>query len=143
MNSTPNAPETFRALGTAKPERRISTPAMERAVERALVLAFAPMHKRLFATATGITAALVVAVATLVAVLSAPTDTGLYLLSAYFRGYDVTWSGILIGGAWAGMVGFVAGWFLAFVRNFTLATWLLYVRVRANVSQTRDFLDHI
>jgi hypothetical protein len=125
------------------PERRISGPELERAVERALVLAFAPMHKRIFATATGIAAALIVAIATLVAVLSAPADTGLYLLKAYFRGYDVTWPGILIGGAWAGMVGFVGGWFLAFVRNFTLATWLLYVRVRANMAQTRDFLDHI
>ena len=124
-------------------ERRISTPELERAVERAVVLAFAPLHKRVFGTAIGIAAGTVVALATLVAVLIAPVHTGLGLLSAYFRGYDVSWAGILIGAAWAGAVGFIAGWFLAFVRNFVLATWLLYSRVRANLAQTRDFLDHI
>ena len=124
-------------------ERRISGPELEHAVERALVLAFAPLHKRVFGTAIGIGAAVVVAVATFISVLLLPTDTGLRLLSAYFRGYQVSWSGIFIGAAWAGAVGFIGGWFLAFVRNFALATWLLLIRVRANLSQTRDFLDHI
>ncbi len=124
-------------------ERRVSGPELERAVERALVLAFAPMHKRIFGTATGIAAAVVIAIATIGSILRAPADTGLYLLSAYFRGYHVTWTGVFIGAAWAGGVGFIAGWFLAFMRNFVLATWLLYIRVRANLSQTRDFLDHI
>ena len=124
-------------------ERRISTPELERAVERAVVLAFAPLHKRVFGTAIGIAAALCVALATLIAVLRLPEHIGLALLSVYFRGYEVSWAGILIGAAWAGAVGFVGGWFVAFVRNFVLATWLLYIRVRANLAQTRDFLDHI
>ena len=133
------------ALGSAHhpAEPTISEPELEQAVERALVLAFAPVHKRVFGTAVGIAAALVVAVATFIAVLHAPTDTGLWMLSAYFRGFTVSWAGILIGAAWAGAVGFIGGWFLAFVRNFLLATWLLFIRVRANLSQTRDFLDHI
>lgn len=143
MSSLPGGPESSLAVDEATAERRISAPELERAVERALVLAFAPMHKRIFGTATGVAAALVVAVATLVAVLSAPADSALYLLSAYYRGYDVSWTGIFVGAAWSGLVGFVGGWFLAFVRNFMLATWLLYIRVRANLSQTRDFLDHI
>jgi hypothetical protein len=121
-------------VGALPFERRISGPELERAVERALVLAFAP---------TGIAAAITIALGTVVGIVRAPTDTGLYLLSAYFRGYEVTWAGMFIGAAWAGVAGFVAGWFLAFMRNFVLATWLLYIRVRANLSQTRDFLDHI
>ena len=124
-------------------EKRVSAPELEQAVERALVLAFAPLHKRIFGTAIGLAAALTVAIATFIAVLRSPTDTGLWVLRAYFRGYEISWSGILIGALWAGAVGFVAGWFLAFVRNFALATWLLFIRVRANLSQTRDFLDHI
>jgi hypothetical protein len=130
-------------VGALPFERRISGPELERAVERALVLAFAPMHKRIFGMATGIAAAITIALGTVVGIVRAPTDTGLYLLSAYFRGYEVTWAGMFIGAAWAGVAGFVAGWFLAFMRNFVLATWLLYIRVRANLSQTRDFLDHI
>ena len=125
-------------------ERRVSGEELEQAVERALVLAFAPLHKRVFGTAIGITAAILLAGATTLAVLTGHNhDAGLGLLSAYFRGYSVTWIGIFIGGAWAFAVGFVAGWFLAFVRNFCLATWLLAIRVRENIAQTRDFLDHI
>lgn len=125
-------------------ERRVSGAELEQAVERALVLAFAPLHKRVFGTAIGLTAAIILVGATTVAVLAgAEHDNGLGLLAAYFRGYRVTWPGVFIGGAWAFGVGFVAGWFLAFVRNFVLATWLLAIRIRENIAQTRDFLDHI
>ena len=133
------------SVGSGPPhaDRRISEPELEQAVEQRLVLAFAPLHKRVLGVAIGIACALVVGVATVIAVLRAPTDTGLWILGAYFRGYSISWPGVIIGSLWAGAVGFVAGWFLAFTRNFVLATWLLYVRVRANLSQTRDFLDHI
>jgi hypothetical protein len=139
----PTGQESSKGSAQSPPERRISAPELERAVERALVLAFAPLHKRVFATAVGVAAALLVALATLIAVLRYPTDTGLWVLAGYFRGYSVSWAGILIGAAWAGAVGFIGGWFLAFARNLALATWLLFIRVRANLSQTRDFLDHI
>ena len=47
----------------------------------------------------------------------------------------------LLGAAFG--VGFVAGWFTAFVRNLVCAVWLLGVRVRADLVASRDFLDHI
>jgi hypothetical protein len=40
-------------------------------------------------------------------------------------------------------MGFVAGWFAAFVRNVALAVWLMVIRIRTNLVETRDFLDHI
>jgi hypothetical protein len=67
----------------------------------------------------------------------------LSLLSVFFRGYRVSWLGLLIGAAWAGGMGFVAGWFLAFCRNLVYASWLIIMRARATAGQTRDFLDHI
>ncbi len=121
----------------------IQTPEFEKELERAVVLAFAPLHKRSFGVAVGSACALIVAAVTLIAILHAPQETGLGLLGAYFRGYDVSWAGLFIGAAWAGLAGFVAGWFMAFARNFVLASWILYFRVRANLAQTRDFLDHI
>ena len=125
-------------------ERRVSGPELEQAVEKALILAFAPLHKRVFGTAIGLTAAMIIGGATIMALLSGSEhDVGLPLLSAYFHGYTVSWPGVFIGAAWAFGVGFVAGWFLAWVRNFFLATWLLAIRVRENMAQTRDFLDHI
>ena len=143
MSTGPQAPP----LGTPRTsaERRVGPPEqLERAVERALVLAFAPLHKRNFGIAIGAACASFVAAVTLIIVVADPEDQiGLGILRVYFRGYTVTWSGILVGAAWAFAVGFVAGWFVAFSRNFVLATWLLYIRVRANLMQTRDFLDHI
>lgn len=134
-------------MGTARPSgERHSGPSeqLEQAVERALVLVFAPLHKRNFGIAVGVACAALISAVTLVGMLVDPNDhIGLRILRVYFRGYTVSALGIPIGAAWAFAVGFVGGWFLAFSRNFVLATWLLYIRVRANLMQTRDFLDHI
>ena len=119
----------------------MSPPAPER--QRSL-LAFAPIHKRAFGMATGITAALITFLVTAVYLLRAPRpgfDLG--LLAQYFAGYSVSWTGAVIGAIWAGVAGFVLGWFLAFARNLFLALLLMIVRSRAELDQTRDFLDHI
>lgn len=116
----------------------------EHAAGRMLVLAFAPIHKRAFGVAIGLALAAAVAVATILALVLDPVDhLGMGLLAVFFRGYSVTWRGVIIGAAWAAVGGFVAGWFVAFCRNLVLALWLLYIKARANLRQTRDFLDHI
>jgi hypothetical protein len=113
-------------------------------VDRLLVWAFAPMHKRALGLAVGLTAATVVFLMTAFHVLARPaSDVPLVLLSQYFYGYDLTWRGAAIGAWWALLAGFVAGWFGAFMRNLVIGVWLMFVRMRANLSETRDFLDHI
>jgi hypothetical protein len=107
-------------------------------------LAFAPLHKRHFGTAIGLAAAVTVALFTIVDMIVHPGDAGAVgLLAQYFTGYTVSWSGVLIGGLWAFFVGFVAGWFVAFCRNFALAATVFWVRAKANLKASRDFLDHI
>ncbi len=109
-----------------------------------LLLAFAPVHKSAFGAALGVALALVVFLITVVTIgMSADQRPNLELLAIYFRGYSVSWTGALIGAAWAGFMGFVFGWFLAFCRNLILAVSLFVIRTRAELSQTRDFLDHI
>ena len=133
-----------RQSGPTSTREERSVVAAEREVARALVLAFAPLHKRVFGLALGILFALLMAFVTIVALVVDPVDHfGLGLLNVYFHGYTVSWAGAFIGAAWAGMVGFVAGWFLAFCRNLAFATWLIYIRARANLRESRDFLDHI
>ena len=39
--------------------------------------------------------------------------------------------------------GFCAGWFVAFVRNLVMAVSLFILQTRAELDDTRDFLDHI
>jgi hypothetical protein len=107
-------------------------------------LAFAPLHKAAFGVATGTAGALLIMALTIVALLSERAATfPLHLFGQYFRGYDESWRGVLIGGLWGFATAFVAGWFIAFCRNLALAISAFSLRTRAELSETREFLDHI
>ncbi len=122
--------------------RRVSQD--EETIEPVVTLAFARVHKAAFGIATGAAGAVLIGWLTLsVLILPGARDFPLDLMNEYFFGYEVTWRGILIGMLWGGLVGFVAGWFAAFARNFSLATMAFFIRTRAEMAQTRDFLDHI
>jgi len=113
-------------------------------IERTLRRAFAPYYKRALGVASGTVAALVVFAVTVFHVLVAPPAAlNIELLAHYFYGYDVSWRGAFVGAWWSFVAGFVAGWFVAFVYNFVLATWLFLLRTKADLSRTTDFLDHI
>lgn len=108
----------------------------------ALVLAFAPLDKRAFGVAIGVAAGLMFFLMTVVVLLRG-TDPGLYLLNEYFYGYAVSWTGAIVGIFWGFLVGFVAGWFIAFCRNLALAISIFISRTRGELHATADFLDHI
>ncbi|MGH7695146.1 MAG: hypothetical protein ACRENH_09195 [Gemmatimonadaceae bacterium] len=116
----------------------------EVSLDEALELAFAPLNKRAFGTALGSAGAVLMVLVT-VAVLA--TDRAqefpLGLLGQYLYGYTVSWPGVLIGAGWGFVVAFVAGWFFAFCRNAALAITAFAIRTRAELTETRDFLDHI
>ena len=113
-------------------------------VDIVLARAFAPMHKRVLGLAAGITAGVTVWLLTAFHVVAQPKDAlSIELLAQVFYGYDVTWRGAFVGAWWAFVAAFVAGWFAAFLHNLTLAIWLTVVRVKANLRETRDFLDQI
>jgi hypothetical protein len=102
------------------------------------------MHKRVLGVAVGVTAASLAFLLTVFHLLVAPgSAASVELLSQYFYGYRVSWTGALVGAWWGGIVGFVAGWFLAFVRNFVMAAWLLSRQMKAELFLTRDFLDSL
>lgn len=109
-----------------------------------LQLVFAPLHKRAFGMAAGVACGSLVAAATIVHLLRAPDDPfPLSLLNQYFYGYSVSWWGVFVGAFWMGLAAFVFGWFLAFTRNLVIAVMLFIGRTRAELAETRDFLDHI
>jgi hypothetical protein len=111
---------------------------------RELLLAFSPVHKSAFGIAIATVSALFVFGLTVLTMLQLPEDrVRIELLAVYFRGYAVSWPGALIGAGWAALAGFVFGWFLAFCRNLVLAISLFVIRTRAQLAETRDFLDHI
>lgn len=116
----------------------------EVSLDHALELAFAPLHKRAFGVALGSAAALAMVIVTLaVLVTDRAHQFPLGLLGQYFAGYTVSWAGVLVGAAWGFAVAFVAGWFFAFCRNAALAITAFAIRTRAELTETRDFLDHI
>lgn len=109
-----------------------------------LRLAFAPLHKAAFGTATGVAAALLFVALTVISILSPRAHAfPLHLMSEFFAGYSVTWGGSIVAAVWGFGVGFVAGWFIAFCRNLALAIVAFTYTARAQLLQTRDFLDHI
>lgn len=108
------------------------------------IVEFLPLHKAAFGVATGVAAALIIFSVTAATLILHPDQAPqISLLSEYFAGYTVSWPGALIGAAWGAFAGFCMGWFLAFSRNALVALMIIYVRTRAEWTQTRDFLDHI
>jgi len=121
-----------------------SVPA-EPALPPAIRLAFAPLHKRAFGLAIGVASAVVIAGATLIYLVRVDLNQGpgLWLLQNYLAGYSVSVAGALIGAAWGLFIGFIAGWFFAFCRNLSIAVSVFFFRLKAELNQSRDFLDHI
>lgn len=119
-------------------------PGTQDEVSRKLALAFAPLHKRAFGTAIGLALGLTIALMTIVVVVRHPVQgPNISLLREYFTGYSVSWLGALVGFGWGFLVGFVGGWFVAFCRNLIIAASVFVIRAKSELSQTRDFLDHI
>jgi hypothetical protein len=130
--------------GTLTPGAQLRVTPEEAPVISAMLFAFAPLHKRAFGVATGVAGAVLMAYLTLAAMFM-PSDVEfpLGLLVQYFRGYSVSWTGVVIGAAWGFAVAFIAGWFAAFCRNLALAISAFLIRTRAEIDSTREFLDHI
>jgi hypothetical protein len=121
-----------------------AVPREEEAIEEELDLAFTPLHKRCLGLAVGVAAAALIAVATLVHLLRSPDDPlPLILLKQYMPFYSVSAVGALVGAGWGFFSGFVVGWFFAFARNLVMAITKLVLRARAELAQSRGFLDHI
>lgn len=111
--------------------------------ERALELAFLPLHKRALGVAAGVALGLMVFFGTLIQLERGSGGMPLVLLSEYYYGYTVSIRGALVGLFWGFVSGFVVGWFFAFCRNLAVATTVFIARTRAQLNQLRDFLDHI
>lgn len=108
-----------------------------------LAIAFAPLHKRAFGMAVGLTMGAGVSLITVMAVLRPGCPDFVPLMSYYFYDYTVSWWGACVGFAWAFLAFFVAGWFTAFLRNFIIAASLWISYTRDEIKRSRDFLDHI
>jgi hypothetical protein len=109
-----------------------------------LTAPLAPVHKVAMGIAVGtICGAAIFALTVFHVVLQPAAALDIGLLAYYFNGYDVSWKGAVIGLFWGFLIGFVAGWFVAFVRNVVIAVRMLMLRGSADLAQANEFLDHI
>jgi hypothetical protein len=83
-----------------------------------LIAPLAPVHKVAMGIAVGIASGTgLFALTAFHVVLRPPDALAIELLAHYFNGYEVSWKGAAIGLFWGLLSGFVAGWFVAFVRG--------------------------
>ena len=108
-----------------------------------LVLGFAPLHKRALGTALGLVMGTALFLMTVWAILKGDPTEPMFGLRYLLPLYDVTWGGAVLGSFSAALASFCAGWFFAFCRNLVLAVSIWVLHTRAELAQTRDFLDHI
>jgi len=109
-----------------------------------VAIALGPAHKRALGAALGIVCGAGVFLITVFHVVLHPTDgLEIGLLAQYFYGYEVSWQGAFVGLFWGCVTGFVAGWFLAFVRNFVISVRMMLLRDKAELARMKDFLDYI
>lgn len=110
-----------------------------------LKLVFCPLDKRAFGIAIGAVSALSIFLVTVVHCLWGAPELGQVLgkLDHFFAGYRPTFGGAVIGALWGLWIGFVAGFVLALCRNFFIACWLFFIRTKARLQATRNFLDHM
>jgi hypothetical protein len=103
-----------------------------------------PAGDSVTAAGASVAAGLVIFVVTVVDLtLLSSSWQGIWLLGQILFGYALSWRGALIGLLWGFVLGFCAGWFVAFVRNLVMAISLFILQTRAELDDTRDFLDHI
>ncbi len=66
----------------------------------------------------------------------------LVLLNQYFIGYEITFTGSLIGLFYGFVSGFILGWLIALLRNFVVAVYLHILRLKGSMSAVNDYIDN-
>ena len=66
----------------------------------------------------------------------------LALLGQFFIGYEVSFSGSLIGFVYGLITGFVIGWLIAAIRNLILAIYMFVLRLKGSMSAVNDYIDN-
>ena len=110
-----------------------------------MIKSFARLDKAAFATAIGSVTGALVGCATIWLLLRhvPGAEASLRLLSQYFYGYTVTYTGAMIGFAHAFLWGFTFGWVVAYLRNLMLGLYVSFIVHRARSFSVNRLLDYI
>lgn len=66
----------------------------------------------------------------------------LALLGQFFIGYEVSFTGSLIGMVYGTIAGFVLGWLIAFLRNFVVGIYVHVLKLKSSLFAVNDYIDN-
>jgi protoporphyrinogen oxidase len=114
-------------------------------LDQAIIKTFARLDKLAFAISVGTVFGLALFIVTILLILKGGPFVGptLILLNQYFAGYSVTLKGAFIGFGYTFCLGFVLGWFFAYLRNFFTGLFIFKVKKERELSSFRNFIDYI
>jgi protoporphyrinogen oxidase len=115
------------------------------AMKQAFSQAFTKVDRIALGLSAGVMLGVLLFLATLVVVLKGSEMVGpnLELLNQYFYGYSVTLPGSLFGFGYGFIIGFMAGWSFAFLRNVTLFAYAVLVQRQSERLVLRNFLEYV
>lgn len=110
-----------------------------------LVRTFARLDPRALGVAVGAVAGLWLMLGTLILVVRGGEVVGghLWLLAHFLIGYEVTARGSIVGFVYGGVMGFLAGFSFAWLRNRVAALYLHIMRHRGERQALDDLLDRV
>ncbi len=130
------------ALNKSQPHVPMADPGLSDAI---LLRILSRLDKAALAGAVGITAGAVLFLMTLVAVLQADPflTQNLSLISEFFAGYTVSFSGAFLGLLHGLIWGGVVGWLFAYVHNMAIGLYSRFVLRQVFRGTMKDLLDYI
>jgi protoporphyrinogen oxidase len=131
--------DSSRRVGDRLTPERLDRPDLEELVRQA----FARFDPVALGTAVGSVAALLLVSATVVLLLQGgdPAGPTLSLLGQYLTGYQVSWTGAVVGFAEAGVLGFSLGWLMARLINLLIGATESSIRRRLEIGEVLDPLS--
>jgi len=131
------------ATGDRLTPSRVTTRGMT--PDEIIEVAFAKLDPVALGAALSVVSALTIFLASATLLLKGGPEVGptLRLLGHYLIGFDVTWTGAMIGAVEAGIGAFALGYLFAWCRNWLLEAYAHLARRRAEARAQRDLLDKI
>jgi len=113
-------------------------------VDRIIVESLAKLDGVALGVSLGLIFGLIIFAATNILIFKGGEVVGpnLSLLEQYFVGYEVTFSGSMVGLIYGVLVGFIVGWLIATLRNFVVSLYIHYLKVRGSMSAVNDYIDN-
>ena len=107
--------------------------------------AFARLDPVAWGVAVGLVSGVGLMTATVILLIKGGEHVGQTLssLGNYLPGFEVTWTGAVIGSLEVGLMGFGLGYLMAWLRNWGIQAYAMFVRWRSEVERRRDLLDKL